>query len=68
MSFASDVRGELARLPATEICCARSELAAGNYVYDQEADKYTLTNDEALYQAFRTAYLQFSDWLAKYEL
>ena len=28
MSFASDVRGELARLPAGEICCARSELAA----------------------------------------
>ncbi len=28
MSFASDVKGELARLPRGEICCARSELAA----------------------------------------
>ena len=28
MSFASDVRGELARLPLTEPCCARSELSA----------------------------------------
>ena len=28
MSFASDVRGELARLQADDICCARSELAS----------------------------------------
>ena len=28
MSFASDVRGELARQPHHDICCARSELAA----------------------------------------
>lgn len=28
MSFASDVRGELARTPITEPCCARSELTA----------------------------------------
>jgi len=28
MSYASDVRGELARLPHHDICCARSELAA----------------------------------------
>ena len=28
MSFASDVRGELARLPAEDACCARSELTA----------------------------------------
>ncbi len=28
MSYASDVRGELARLPHQDICCARSELAA----------------------------------------
>lgn len=28
MSFASEVRGELARLPQPEPCCARSELAA----------------------------------------
>jgi len=26
MSFASDIRGELARLPLTDACCARSEL------------------------------------------
>lgn len=28
MSFASDARGELARAPCAQICCARSELAA----------------------------------------
>ena len=28
MSFASDVRGEMARLPLTDACCARSELTA----------------------------------------
>lgn len=28
MSYASDVRGELARMPHHDICCARSELAA----------------------------------------
>ena len=28
MSFASDVRGELARLKTEDVCCARSELAA----------------------------------------
>ena len=28
MSFASDVRGELARLKTEDLCCARSELAA----------------------------------------
>lgn len=28
MSFASDVRGELARVPLTDACCARSELTA----------------------------------------
>ena len=28
MSFGSDVRGELARLPLTDACCARSELTA----------------------------------------
>ena len=28
MSFASDVRGELARVPSTDACCARSELTS----------------------------------------
>ena len=28
MSFASDVRGELARTPTEDACCARSELTA----------------------------------------
>ena len=28
MSFASDVRGELARMPMEDACCARSELTA----------------------------------------
>ena len=28
MSFASDVRGELARVPVSDVCCARSELTS----------------------------------------
>ena len=47
---------------------ARSELEARNYLYDEAADRYYLTNDEALYAAFQSAYLHFSEWLAKYEL
>ena len=47
MSFASDVRGELARLPAGEICCARSELAAALLVSGGIAwrgrDRYSVT-------------------------
>ena len=47
---------------------ARGELNAGNYSYDEAADKYALTNDEALYARFQSVYAQFSAWLAKYEL
>ena len=47
---------------------ARSELESGNYTYDEAADKYTLTNDEELYNRFYEVYLAFSNWLAQYEL
>lgn len=47
---------------------ARAELDAGNYSYDEAADKYTLTNSEALYNQFYDAYGLFSAWLTKYEL
>ena len=47
---------------------ARAELEAGNYTYDEAADKYTLTNDEELYNRFYEVYLAFSNWLAQYEL
>lgn len=47
---------------------ARAELADGQYSYDAEADKYTLTNDQELYDGFYAVYLSFSEWLAKYEL
>lgn len=47
---------------------ARAELAEGQYSYDAEVDKYTLTNDQELYDGFYAVYLSFSNWLAKYEL
>ena len=47
---------------------ARAELDAGNYTYDEAADKYTLTNDEELYNRFYEVYAAFSTWLTQYEL
>ena len=47
---------------------ARAELEAGNYTYDEAADKYTLTNDEELYNRFYEVYVAFSTWLTQYEL
>ena len=47
---------------------ARGELDAGNYTYDEAADKYTLTNSEDLYNQFYEVYLAFSNWLTQYEL
>ena len=47
---------------------ARAELEAGNYTYDEAADKYTLTNDEELYNRFYEVYAAFSTWLTQYEL
>lgn len=47
---------------------ARGELAAGNYTYDAENDKYILDNGEELYNRFYEVYQRFSQWLAEYEL
>ena len=47
---------------------ARAELESGNYTYDEAADKYTLTNDEELYNRFYEVYAAFSTWLTQYEL
>ena len=47
---------------------ARAELDAGNYSYDEAADKYSLTNDEELYNRFYEVYAAFSTWLTQYEL
>ena len=62
MSFASDVRGELARLPATEICCARSELAAALLVSGGIAwrgrNRYAITFTAAEAAAVRRFFAQ----------
>lgn len=47
---------------------ARGELESGNYTYDEAADKYSLTNDEELYNRFYEVYAAFSTWLTQYEL
>ena len=47
---------------------ARSELAAGNYTYDADNDKYILDNGEELHNRFYEVYLKFSEWLANYQL
>ena len=47
---------------------ARSELAEGHYEYDSAADKYTLSDNDGLYNRFYEVYGRFSDWLTKYEL
>lgn len=47
---------------------ARAELAAENYVYDQQADKYTLNNHSVLLEKYRQAYLAFDEWLTRWEL
>ena len=47
---------------------ARAELSASSYTYDEVADKYTLENNDELYNRFYAVYLEFSDWLTRYEL
>ena len=47
---------------------ARAELANGNYIYDQEADCYHLTNSQQLYDRWLGLYTRFSEWLAKWEI
>ena len=41
---------------------------SGNYTYDQEADKYTLTNGEALMQEAQDLYQRYAVWLENFSL
>ena len=47
---------------------AIAELNNGAYTYDEETDKFTLTNNDTLYEQFYDVYYQFSDWLTRWEL
>ncbi len=47
---------------------AREQLSSGNYVYDETTDKFTLNENDQLYQNYSDVYLKFDNWLAKYEL
>ena len=47
---------------------AREQLSSGNYVYDETTDKFTLNENDRLYQNYSDVYLKFDNWLAKYEL
>ena len=47
---------------------ALAELNNGAYTYDEETDKFTLTNNDTLYEQFYDVYYQFSDWLTRWEL
>jgi len=45
-----------------------ADLNSGAYVYDETTDKFTLNNNDALYEQFYDVYYQFSDWLTRWEL
>jgi hypothetical protein len=47
---------------------AVSELEAGNYTYDEFADKYTLNDSKNLADQFNALYLRYSQWLGKWEV
>ena len=47
---------------------AIAELNNGAYTYDEAADKFTLNNNDSLYEQFYDVYYQFSDWLTRWEL
>ena len=47
---------------------ALSDLDAEEYTYDEEADRFTLNNSDALYQKWYDVYLKFSEWMARWEL
>ena len=47
---------------------ARSELSAQHYSYDEAEDRYTLDDNDGLYDCFYEVYGRFSQWLTKYEL
>ena len=47
---------------------ARQAIADERYSYDAEADKFTLDDNDALYEKFYEVYGQFSTWLTQYQL
>lgn len=47
---------------------AVSELEAGNYTFDEFADKYTLNDSENLANRFNDLYIRYSEWLGKWEV
>mgnify|MGYP000213654896 FL=1 len=47
---------------------AIAELESGEYTYDEATDKFTLNNNDTLYEQFYEVYYQFSDWLTRWEL
>ena len=47
---------------------ALAELNNGEYTYDETTDKFTLNNNDALYEQFYDVYYRFSDWLTRWEL
>lgn len=47
---------------------ALAELESGEYTYDEATDKFTLNNNDTLYEQFYEVYYQFSNWLTRWEL
>lgn len=47
---------------------ALAELNSGAYTYDEAADRFTLNEQEALYNAFYDVFTPFSLWLARWEM
>lgn len=47
---------------------ALAALNGKEYTYDSEADKFTLNDNDALYEQFYDVYGQFSDWMTRWEL
>lgn len=47
---------------------ALAELNNGAYTYDEATDKFTLNNNDTLYEQFYDVYYQFLDWLTRWEL
>lgn len=47
---------------------AKRELLAQNYTYDPESDSYTLNNDAELQNRYRQVYLEFDNWLTRWQM
>lgn len=47
---------------------ALAALNGKEYTYDSETDKFTLNDNDALYEQFYDVYGQFSDWMTRWEL